>query len=568
MNLNTRLAATVGGIILIAATMTVLFVNAKMKEHALHEATSMAQIILDSRLAVHTYFSHQLKPTLFDAFAQNGDESTEKFEPSWMSSTYAVREMEKYFNSLHDVPYYYKEAAINARHPDNEADALERDFIEKLNQDDTLHLVSEIRNFDGDPYFTVLQRGEAMEATCLRCHSKPELAPPGLVEAYGERRSFDRALGEVVSAVSIRIPLETAYTSVHHLAMQLAIVFGAVLVVLFGVIMFLNKRWVFRPLEEFRNKAQAIATDPTQLGEQITAPKGTELADLAGSFNSMSVALQVERNELEARVRQRTMKLEELNANLLQEMAERQQAEEMTRQANQQLQQSNAEKDKLFSIIAHDLKSPLSGIMSSTQLLAEDIDTFSEREITMLAAELHKSTRNMMALLDDLMQWARMGQGNLEFALEPSSLHELVGISLNSAQDVAGQKNITITTDIPRHLTALVDKPMINTVIRNLLFNAVKFTPRGGEIFVTAHHEGDSIRMAVKDRGIGMDMETLSNLFALSREKLRLGTEGEKGTGLGLMLCKQFIEKHGGQIWAESEPGKGATVFFTLPAQE
>ncbi len=338
MKINTRLATTVGGIILVAATVTILFVNARMKAHALQEAETIAQVLLDSRLAVHTYFSHQLKPTLFDAFASSESESGERFEPVWMSSTYAVREMGKYFKSLHDVPYYYKEAAINARHPDNEADALEQNFIEKLNQDNELHLLSEIRIFDGEPYFTILQRGETMEATCLRCHSEPEIAPRGLVESYGEIRSFDRALGEVVSAVSIRIPLETAYASVDQLTLQLVIVFGAVLVALFCVTMFLNKRWVFTPLANLQDKAQAIATDPTQLGEQIIAPKGTELADLAGSFNSMSTALQIERNELEDRVRQRTKELEESNTNLLLEMAERKQAEEMIRHVNQQLQ--------------------------------------------------------------------------------------------------------------------------------------------------------------------------------------------------------------------------------------
>ncbi len=248
------------------------------------------------------------------------------------------------------------------------------------------------------------------------------------------------------------------------------------------------------------------------------------------------------------------------------DISERKQAEEKIRHAHQQLQISNEEKDKLFSIIAHDLKSPLSGIMSSTQMLADEIDVFSEQDISRLAAELHKSSSNMMALLDDLMQWARIGQGNLEFVLEPSSLHELASISLNSAHGVASQKGITITTEISRDMTVMVDKPMISTVIRNLLFNAVKFTPRGGEIHVTARQEDNVVHMAVKDSGIGMNEETLASVFAISREKLQFGTEGEKGTGLGLMLCRQFIEKHGGTIRVDSEPGQGTTVNFTLPA--
>lgn len=565
MSINTRLAATIGGVILVAALITILFVNARMKEHALREAQDKAQVILDSRLAVHTYFSHQLKPTLFDFAAANAPELGEQFEAVWMSSTYAVREMEKYFKSLHDISYYYKEAAIDARHPDNEADALEREFIERLNQDEDLHVLSETRIFEGEPYFTVLQRGETMEATCLRCHSEPESAPQGLVEAYGSERSFNRTEGEVVSAVSIRIPLDAAYTSVNQLTLQLAIAFGTVLVGLFCVTVILNKRWIFDPLGYLRDKAQAIATDPAHLGEQITPPKGTELVDLANTFNSMSKALQIERNELEDRVRRRTMELETSNAKLRREMVEREQAEEMIRQVNQQLRKSNEDKDRLFSIIAHDLKSPLSGLMTSTQLLSEDIKLFSEQDIAHLAVELHTSTRNVMALLEDLMQWARMEQGNLEFVRKSSDLSELANISLRSAQGVADQKSISITIDIPHNMMAMIDKPMINTVIRNLLFNAVKFTPRDGEVLVTARQEGDVIQVAVKDSGIGINKERLSNLFAISKDNRQLGTEGEKGTGLGLVICKQFIEKHGGRIWVESEQGQGTTVYFTLP---
>ena len=250
------------------------------------------------------------------------------------------------------------------------------------------------------------------------------------------------------------------------------------------------------------------------------------------------------------------------------DITDRKLAEEKIRSINAQLQKANAEKDMLFSIIAHDLKSPVSGLVGSTAILSREFDLLSQRDARLLWDGLHKSATNIAALLDDLLQWSLMSQGGMDFAPAPSSLKELTDASLATAQDVAKSKEIRIRGDIPHDVSVLADQPMINTVIRNVVFNAIKFTPRGGEIVITARQEGGNVTMAIQDNGTGMDEQTLATIFSLVNKKRRLGTEGEKGTGLGLILCRQFIEKHGGQIWLESKPGQGTTVFFTLPTQE
>ncbi|WP_052812719.1 PAS domain S-box protein [Desulfonatronum thioautotrophicum] len=250
------------------------------------------------------------------------------------------------------------------------------------------------------------------------------------------------------------------------------------------------------------------------------------------------------------------------------DITDRKQAEEEIKAINAQLQKANAEKDTLFTVIAHDLKSPLSGLLASTELLAHQPDSFSEKELRLLSTALHISARNTFELLEDLLQWARMSQGGMDFAPTATSLAVLVNQSLSTAQDLAKNKDIAIRRDIPPRLTVLADQPMIKTVIRNILFNSIKFTQRGGEIVITASQSEQQVIVAVQDNGIGMSEQALSSLFSLEKEKRPLGTEGENGTGLGLMLCKQFIEQHGGHIWVQSEPGKGTTVFFTLSAQE
>jgi PAS domain S-box-containing protein len=249
----------------------------------------------------------------------------------------------------------------------------------------------------------------------------------------------------------------------------------------------------------------------------------------------------------------------------LQDITERKRAEEKVLTFNQQLEKTNVEKDTLFSIIAHDLKSPMSGLLASTGMLADQSELLSEQDIRTIAKGMHRSTRNTCDLLEDLLQWSRMNQGGIDYAPTQCSLKELVTMGLHSAQDIAKNKDISLRQDIAPGLTVKVDQPMIKTVIRNILFNAIKFTPRRGEIVITARQSEQKVTVAVQDTGVGMNEQMLSIIFTHETRKRQLGTEGEKGTGLGLVLCKQFIDQHGGRIWVESEPGKGTTVFFTLP---
>ena len=247
------------------------------------------------------------------------------------------------------------------------------------------------------------------------------------------------------------------------------------------------------------------------------------------------------------------------------DITQRKRAEERISLINKQLEKANAEKDTLFTIIAHDLKSPIAGVYNTSQIIAEEPESLTLEEISYISAEIHKSSKNALELLNDLMQWARMSQGGMDCSPEECSLYELARSSLYTARDVAGKKDITIKCDISQDLTVLADQPMINTVIRNIIFNAVKFTHRGGNISITASKAGPDVQICISDNGIGMSETILSTAFSVDKNKRQLGTDGEKGTGLGLVLCKEFVEKHGGRIWLESEPGKGTKVFFTLP---
>ncbi len=235
---------------------------------------------------------------------------------------------------------------------------------------------------------------------------------------------------------------------------------------------------------------------------------------------------------------------------------------------NRQLQKALAEKDMIFSIIAQDLKSPISGYLSLTEVLAEDIDSMSIKDIRRLSIEMHKGAKNLYALLNNLLQWSRVRQGMVEYTPKHYDLEDLLNTSLDMVRVVARQKGINVDHAIPHDIAVFVDHSMVSTIVRNLLFNAVKFTEQGGNVLLTAKKAGKMVRIAVQDDGIGMYQKTLSRIFAIDHKPAKRGTQGETGSGLGLMLCKEFVSRHGGQIWLESNVGKGTTVYFTLPSSE
>jgi len=315
---STWLLILISMIIAIVGVCSILAINWQMKTHAREMAREKSMIFLERNLATHTYFSHKLKPVLFKKF--EGIVENNYFEPIWMSSTYAVREIDKYYHSISKRDYYYKEAAINARSPENEADAFERAFIEKLNESSDLNELSEVRNINEIPVFVVLRRGEVMEQNCLRCHSTPEAAPAELVTHYGPNRSFQRSEGEVVSAISIRIPLRTEYANANRLIFHLSVLFGITLLIVFGFTVYFGKRWVFDPLNFIRIEAMEVSKNPEHLGEQLDLPSSLELSELTEAFNVMSSQLRQERDQLESRVVERTEELNNVNLQLEKEV--------------------------------------------------------------------------------------------------------------------------------------------------------------------------------------------------------------------------------------------------------
>jgi len=248
------------------------------------------------------------------------------------------------------------------------------------------------------------------------------------------------------------------------------------------------------------------------------------------------------------------------------EITQRKKAEEELRLKNEQLNAINAEKDKFFSIVAHDLRGPMNGFLGLTGIMADDIESLSASELKEIATTMRTSAVNIYRLIENLLEWSKMQRGKLSFEPQPLFLKSSLTKSIELMMDTASKKGIDLHINIPDHTVVFADIHMLETIIRNLISNALKFSFKGSVIEISAEKtENDLIQVSIKDNGIGMSPELLDKLFTLTENINRKGTEGEPSTGLGLILCKEFVEKHGGKIWAESIENKGSSFIFTLP---
>jgi ligand-binding sensor domain-containing protein/signal transduction histidine kinase len=232
--------------------------------------------------------------------------------------------------------------------------------------------------------------------------------------------------------------------------------------------------------------------------------------------------------------------------------------------ANEDLKKSNATKDKLFSIIAHDLKNPFNSILGFTNLISTRWDQIETGKKKLMVESVHNSARNIYKLLENLLLWSRSQMDNIKFTPENILLYDLVRDNINLFSNLIEQKNISVKLNIPNDLFCYADNEMIKTVIRNLLNNAIKFTEEGTIIF-SSEIDNDVVKVSIRDTGVGIEEDKLNNLFEVKQSKSTSGTRGEEGTGLGLIICKEFILKNNGHIYATSKINKGTTVAFTLP---
>jgi len=242
-------------------------------------------------------------------------------------------------------------------------------------------------------------------------------------------------------------------------------------------------------------------------------------------------------------------------------------ANEKLKQSNAALKQANAAKDKFFSIISHDLGNLFNVLIGFSSILTKQTDMLSVEKKENFIKTILQSSQKGYSLLKNLLEWSRAQTGRITSKPTKLTLKTLVADNLELSSSNAKAKNITLVSSISDTTTVFADKNMLDTVIRNLVSNAIKFTPVNGKVEILSEEKDSKVEISISDTGIGISPQDIEKLFRVDVSHTTIGTGEEKGTGLGLILCKEFVEKNGGRIWVESELGKGSQFYIRLPSQ-
>jgi PAS domain S-box-containing protein len=250
---------------------------------------------------------------------------------------------------------------------------------------------------------------------------------------------------------------------------------------------------------------------------------------------------------------------------IIEDITERKEAEETINRQNEELKYLNAAKDRFITLLAHDLKSPFTSILGILDLILHKYEHHSKEELLHYIHMMNTVSKNTYDMLEDILLWIKADSNNIEYSPSQLSCSSIYNEVIDIFVPIAESKKIKITRSLHYDSNVFADANMLKTILRNLISNAIKFTHEQGHIEISTNLKGNDLETTIKDSGVGIDKNRVEKLFKLEAINTTTGTSNEKGTGFGLLICKEFVEKHGGEIWVESEPDNGSEFKFTIP---
>lgn len=302
------------------------------------------------------------------------------------------------------------------------------------------------------------------------------------------------------------------------------------------------------------------------INAQIIFPLKKVISKIIGISNNGEEGIEEKKKQNEIELLSNTVSnLEKVTEDLYKENIERKNAEKMLKVLNGEMKELMASKEKMYSIIAHDLKNPFNSILGLSNYLRDNIEECDKNEIKKIVTNIRDSAENQFELLKNLLDWSRSQCGDISINKEPVRLTSLLDTAIDNVKIMAQKKEIGLVNEVPYNVHIYSDKVIILIILNNLISNAIKFSERNKKIIISAEEDENYVTVKVIDEGCGIEEYNLEKLFDLDKDFIKPGTDGIKGTGLGLTICKELIEKQNGKIWAESVVGKGSTFYFSLP---
>jgi signal transduction histidine kinase len=439
-----------------------------------------------------------------------------------------------------------KQTRLVVRADENAPDPFEQEALKAFeNNPDSPVVFARTIGTDGSPVFRYVMPLRE-EESCLKCHGEPA----GEMDLTGHVKEGMKE-GDLAGAISVVLPMTDALGSARAESFRLAAGVLALAGLTLGLIWFMLWRQVSMPLQQLVSVAESVGGDHIQVEHTSLEPlrANRETAIVADAFESMSGRLQELYAGLEQKVMDRTAQLEKANQGLA--------------EANRDLERASHQQSEFLAMVSHDFKTPLTSIITFTELLLDDAAGQINREQKEYLEDVLDSSGRLLTLVNDLLDLSRLEAGRIKLFCEVLDIKDLVKDAERTLRPLADKKGVTLNVTMPDGLPLVrADALRITQVLLNLMGNAIKFTPGGGFIWIDAREDGRYLQVAVKDTGIGIAPDEHEAVFEAFRQSGKVRPEG---SGLGLALAKSLLGLHGGRIWLESELGRGSTFYFTLP---
>jgi|JFJP01.1.fsa_nt_gi signal transduction histidine kinase len=490
------------------------------------EARNRIKIVLNFAHATRNYVEKRLRPTLEREL--NG-----KMILEGMSATFVTRSLIEFFRE--DMPtYVYKQATLNPLNLVNQADDFETKLIRQFQTNPNLTELTGYRQLNNEEAFYFAQPIQ-VQTHCLQCHSDPQLAPKELTERYGNTHGFHWKNQEIVSALLLYVPTDDLKKQAAVLFNALLIAFFLLTAIIIAVVYVLFEKLVNRRILNITGVMENAAAHLSEGVQLLGQQSQDEIGRMTIAFNQMSRQLQISIQSLEEK--------------------------------NKQLEHLNQLKNEFLGIAAHDLKNPLSIIQGVAHEIECCYDDMKKAEVVEYAAMIQMSSHQMFELIDNLLEINIIESGQIHLSLSSINVVPMVISVLNVYQYQAAAKQVHLGLESMDYCLGYVDDHLLRQILDNLISNAVKYSPPHRKVIIRLKQADDKLHCEIQDEGPGLSVADQEKLFTKFARLTPRPTANEHSTGLGLFIVKKFVEAMKGQVWCETELGKGATFVMEFPSR-